>query len=98
MVDAQCSICGKIYRIPDGRGRGNVESRFLHHKDACHLPREDEFIRASNRVGIVVEVHQRPQGFPLLTVQFPSGRMRDYGVSEVVYLEDQERGKEKFYE
>lgn len=97
MVEVQCPICGKIYNIPEGRGRAMVETRFLHHKDSCKIPREDEFVKVGNRVGIVVEVLKRQRAFPKLTVQFPSGNMQEYGASEIVYPEDQEKSRAEFF-
>ena len=97
MADVTCPICGKTYTIPEGRGRVMVETRFLQHKDACRLPSEDEYVRVMSRVGVVVEVRDGPRGFPVLTVQFPSGRMRDLGASEVAVVPDQEEGRRRFY-
>ena len=98
MVKSWCPVCGKVYDIPTGRGRATVETRFLRHKDACRLPREDEYVRFASAVGVVVEVRDGPRGFPVLTVQFPSGRMRDLGASEVAVVPDQEEGRRRFYE
>jgi len=98
MTDVTCPVCGKTFSIPEGRGRAVVESHFLRHKDACRLPREDEFVRVTSRVGVVVEVRDGPRGFPVLTVQFPSGRMRDLGACEVAVVPDQEEGRRRFYE
>jgi len=41
LVDAACPICGKVYSIPEGRGREMVVTKFLAHKDVCQLPDED---------------------------------------------------------
>ena len=98
MVLAQCPICGKVYHIPDGRGRAMVETRFLNHKDTCKLPDEESFVRAGSRVGIVVEVMQRHRVFPKVTVQFPSGSMREYPASEISFLEDQDVARDRFYQ
>ena len=98
MVEVACPVCGKEYTIPTGRGRAMVETRFLRHKDACRPPREDEYVRFASAVGVVVEVRDGPRGFPVLTVQFPSGRMRDLGASEVAVVSDQEEGRRRFYE
>jgi hypothetical protein len=98
LTEVQCPVCGKVYNIPESRGRTIVETRFLHHKDHCQLPAEDEFVRAGGRVGIIVEVLVRPKGFPFFTVQFPSGKMRDFSAREVMRFEDQEDGRRRFFE
>jgi hypothetical protein len=98
MTDVTCPVCGKAYSIPEGRGRAMVETTFLRHKDSCELPREDDYVRFASSVGVVVEVRDGPRGFPVLTVQFPSGRMRDLGACEVAVVPDQEEGLRRFYE
>ena len=75
-----------------------VESHFLRHKDACRPPHEDEYVRFASAVGVVVEVRDGPRGFPVLSVQFPSGRMRDFSAQEVAVVPDQEEGRRRFYE
>ena len=98
MTEVRCPVCGKAYNIPEGRGRAIVETRFLQHKDHCQLAGEDEFVKAGGRVAIVVEVKETRGRFPVLTVQFPSGRMRDFRAHEVVRYEDQAEGRRLFYE
>ena len=75
-----------------------VETRFLNHKDTCKLPDEESFVRAGSRVGIVVEVMEHHRLFPKVTVQFPSGSMREYPASEVSFLKDQDVARERFYQ
>lgn len=98
MPDAECPVCGKVYQIPEGRGREMVISKFLDHKDHCQLPAEDEYVRLGGRVGVVVEVKRGRTGFPRFEVQLPSGRNRHFSASEVVRFEDQEEGRRLFYE
>jgi hypothetical protein len=97
LTEAECPICGKVYRIPEGRGRAVVETFFLRHKDSCRLPAEDEFVRVGTIVGVVMEVHDDGKRKPLCTVQYPSGRMRDFRAREVKRFEDQEEGRRRFY-
>ena len=98
MTEVQCPICGKGYTIPEGRARVIVEGHFLRHKDRCRLPAEDEFVRVGTTVAIAVEVNDKRQGFPHFTVQYPSGRTRDFRASEVKRFEDQEEGRRRFYD
>ena len=98
MTEVQCPICGKVYKIPEDRGRAIVETHFLRHKDRCRLPAEDEFVRVGSTVAIAIEINDGAQGFPRFTVQYPSGRMRDFLASEVKRFEDQEEGHRRFYD
>jgi len=98
LTEVQCPICGKVYTIPEDRGRAIVETHFLRHKDRCRLPAEDEFVRVGSTVAIAIEINDGAQGFPLFTVQYPSGRMRDFLASEVKRFEDQEEGHRRFYD
>ncbi len=75
-----------------------METRFLRHKDRCRLPAEDEFVLVRYTVAIAVERNDGAREFPLLTVQYPSGRMRDFQASEVIRFEDQEEGRRRFYD
>ena len=88
MTEVHCPVCGKAYDIPEGKGRAIVETYFLRHKDHCQLPAEDEFVHVVGKVAIVVEVADGAGRFPVFTVQYPSGRMRDYRAREVVRFED----------
>jgi hypothetical protein len=49
-------------------------------------------------VAIAVERSDGARGFPLFTVQYPSGRTRDFPASEVQRFEDQEEGRRRFYD
>ena len=75
-----------------------MEAHFLRHKDRCRLPAEEEFVHVGSTVAIAIEMNDGPRGFPLLTVQYPSGRMRDFRASEVTRFEDQEEGRRRFYD
>ena len=75
-----------------------VVTKFLSHKDKCQLPGEDEFVKVGGRVGIVVESHAGRDDFPSFEVQMPSGRSNVFRASEVVRLDDQDSGRNKFYE
>ena len=96
MVDVTCPVCGKTYSIPTGRGRAIVETRFLRHKDRCELPREDEYVRVGNRIGVVIEANIDADPYPRFEVQMPSGRTNTFRASEVVRV-DQEEGRRRFY-
>ena len=98
MTEVQCPICGKGYTIPEGRARTVTETYFLRHKDRCRLPAEDEFVRVGTTVAVTIEINDKRQGFPHFTVQYPSGRMRDFRASEVKRFEDQEEGRRRFYD
>jgi hypothetical protein len=98
LTEVQCPICGKVYTIPEKRGRAITEAHFLRHKDHCRLPAEDEFVRVGSTVAIAIELNDGTRGFPLLTVQYPSGRTRDFQASEVIRFEDQEEGRRRFYD
>jgi len=98
MVDAVCPICGKVYRIPDGKGRWMIGDKFLEHKDSCCLPKADEFVVVGNRVGVVIEVHPVPgRPYPKFTVQFPSGREDVFPSHQVERLPDQSDARRRFY-
>jgi hypothetical protein len=98
MADAVCPICGKVYKIPGGKGRWMIGNKFLDHKDGCTLPCEDEFVQVGSRVGVVTEVIP-PTGrpFPRFNVQFPSGREDVFNAHEVERYQDQESGRRRFY-
>ena len=98
MTEVQCPICGKGYTIPEGRARTVTETYFLRHKDRCRLPAEDEFVLVRYTVAIAVERSDGARGFPLFTVQYPSGRTRAFPASEVKRFEDQEEGRWRFYD
>jgi hypothetical protein len=98
MADAICPVCGKAYAVPDGRGREMVVTKFLAHKDACELPREDEFVKVGGRIGVVIETQESMARYPLYEVQMPSGRSNTFHASEVHRIEDQEDGRRRFYE
>ncbi len=98
MIDAICPVCGKGYAIPTSRGKEMVVTKFLSHKDHCQLPDENEFVKVGGRVGIVVESHAGRDEFPFFEVQMPSGRSNVFRASEVVRLDDQDTGRNKFYE
>jgi|MudIll2142460700_1097286.scaffolds.fasta_scaffold1509635_1 hypothetical protein len=97
-MDVTCPICGKPYKIPDGKGRWMVGDKFLEHKDKCTLPREDEFVSIGGRVGVVIEVHVLGRAFPRFTVQFPSGREDVFPAHRVERFGDQDEGRRRFYE
>lgn len=98
MADAECPICGKVYRIPEGKGRWMIGDKFLEHKDNCSLPKEDEFVQVGSRVGVVIEMHPMPgKPFPRFTVQFPSGREDVFPSHQVERVKDQAEGKLRFY-
>ena len=96
--EVQCPICGKGYTIPEGRGRAITETYFLRHKDRCRLPADEEFVLVRYTVAIAIERNDGAQEFPLFTVQYPSGRTRDFRASEVKRFEDQEEGRRRFYD
>ncbi len=98
MTEVQCPICGKGYTIPEGKARAVVEGHFLRHKDRCRLPAEEEFVLVRYTVAIAVERSEGARGFPLFTVQYPSGRTRDFPASEVRRFEDQEEGRRRFFD
>ena len=98
MVDAVCPVCGKSYAIPEGRGREMVVSKFLSHKDNCKLPNEDEFVKVGGRVGVVIDSKTSLAKYPLYEIQMPSGRSNLFHASEVTRLEDQDLGRQRFYE
>lgn len=98
MVNAACPICGKVYSIPEGRGREMVVTKFLSHKDSCQLPGEDEFVMVGGRIGVVVDARPGREMFPLYEVQMPSGRSNVFRASEVSRLDDQEDGRRKFFD
>jgi hypothetical protein len=75
-----------------------VVTKFLHHKDNCELPAEDEFVRVKGRIGIVVESRVGTGKYPVFEVQLPSGRMNSFSASEVTRLPDQKEGRKRFYE
>ncbi len=98
MVNAFCPVCGKTYSIPDGRGKEMVVTKFLSHKEICHLPDDDEFVKVGGRVGIVIDTHGGRDDYPIFEVQMPSGRSNVFHAAEVTRLEDQDLGRRKFYE
>ncbi len=97
MVKVACPVCGKVYIIPERRGRTMVETHFLRHKDACRLPLKDEYVRVAYRVGVVIETNIDADPYPKFEVQMPSGRTSTFRASEVVRV-DQEEGRRRFYE
>lgn len=97
MTNAICPVCGKLYKIPDGKGRWMIGDKFLAHKDACQLPTEDEFVSIAGRVGVVTEVHAGGRKYPKFTVQFPSGREQTFPASKVERFPDQVEGRKRFY-
>jgi hypothetical protein len=98
LVEARCPVCGRIYEIAGSGNPRAVEGHFLKHKDNCQLPAEDEFVRVGTTVAITIGINDNRQGFPLFTVQYPSGRSRDFQASEVNRFEDQEEGRRRFYD
>ena len=96
MTEAVCPICGKIYRIPEGPGRAMVETRFLHHKDTCTLPRLGEIVRVNAALAIVDDVDNGEE-FPLLTLHYPSGRESVVRAGVVARVRDQEAARERFF-
>ena len=75
-----------------------VVTKFLSHKDNCQLPDEDEFVKVGGRIGIVVETQIGKDAFPLYEIQMPSGRSNVFRASEVTRIENQDLGRNRFYE
>lgn len=97
MVEARCPICGKVFNIPEGRGRAMVETRFLHYKDACDLPSLGEIVRVDPALAIVDAVDEGEGDYPLLTVHLPSGRERVLVVGDERRVRDQKAARERFF-
>ncbi len=74
-----------------------VETKFLHHKDTCDLPRLGEIVRVQAALAIVDEVDNGEGNYPVLTVHLPSGRERVLGVWDVGRVRDQEAARERFF-
>ena len=72
--EVACPVCGKVLDIPVGRGMAMVETHFLRHKEACGLPREDEYVCVASRVAArgrdVCPVPHRPHLVSLTTKPF----------------------------
>ena len=96
MVEARCPVCGKFYNIPDGRSRWGVEGLFLKHKDNCTVPRPGEFVRVVSSVVRVLDVDVETEEFPLLEVEYASGRKGVYRLAQVGRVRDQGKAAEKY--
>ena len=97
MTEAKCPICGKVYSIPEGRGRAMLETKFLRHKDACSLPSLGEIVRVNASLAVVDGVDEDRGQFPLLTVHLPSGREEVLEAGEVGRVRDQDAARERFF-
>jgi len=97
LTEAMCPVCGKVYNIPEGRGRAITETKFLHHKDACSLPSLGEIVRVQAALAIVDGVDEGAGEFPMLTVHLPSGREQVLEAGQVGRVRDQEAARERFF-
>lgn len=97
MADAICPICGKVYDVGGGQNRWAVEGLFLKHKDACTVPDEGEFIRVVSAVVRVLSVDRESEEFPLVEVEFPSGRKGVYRLGSLGRVRDQAKAATRFH-
>jgi hypothetical protein len=97
LTDARCPICGKVYSIPEGRGRAMLETKFLRHKDACSLPRLGEMVRVGATLAVVDGIDEASGEFPRLTLHLPSGREEVLEAGEVGRVRDQDAARERFF-
>ncbi|NOQ53696.1 MAG: hypothetical protein GQ558_03720 [Thermoplasmata archaeon] len=96
MVEARCPVCGKLYEIAGSGNPRAVEGHFLKHKDNCNVPRPGEFVRVVSSVVLVLDVDGETEEFPLLEVEYPSGRKGIYRLAHVGRVRDQGQAAEKY--
>ena len=96
MVEAICPICGRLYDIVGSGSPGVVEAKFLKHKDNCEVPRPGEFVRVMSSVVRVLDVDEESEEFPLLEVEYPSGRKGVYRLAHLGRVRDQGQAEEKY--
>ncbi len=96
MVDAICPVCGRLYEIAGSGNPRAVEGHFLKHKDNCRVPRPGEFVRIMSSVVLVLDVNEKSEEFPLLEVEYPSGRTRTCRLAHVGRVRDQGWAAEKY--
>ena len=96
MVEARCPVCGKLYEIVGSGNPRAVEGHFLKHKDNCMVPQHGEFVRVVSSVVRVLDVDEVSEEFPLLEVEYPSGRKGTYRLAHVGRVRDQAQASEKY--
>jgi hypothetical protein len=73
-----------------------METRYLHHKDSCSIPRLGEIVRVNAALAVVDGVDEG-HDVPLLTVHLPSGREEVLEAGQVGRVRDQEEARERFF-
>jgi hypothetical protein len=96
LVEARCPVCGRLYEIAGSGNPRAVEGHFLKHKDNCTVPRPGEFVRITSSVVRVLGVDEETKEFPMVEVEYASGRKGVYRLAHVGRVRDQGHAAERY--
>lgn len=95
-MEARCPVCGRVYDIDGSSNPKAMEGHFLKHKDSCTVPRPGDLVRAFSNLARVVEVDGDSEEYPLVEVEYASGRRGVYRLSALGRVADPASAETRF--